>query len=349
MISSLSSIPKPAKLAIAGVTVLLVGFALVHLFITPKAKTPSGMWQQDHRGYRYRNADGSYITKSWATINGKQYYFDGNGYIVVNRWIGDSYVGKDGVKVSNTARPQKNTAKNTQSSQSSSPAKNPNWRSDATGTWYQNPDGSYPTKRWEKIDDKWYYFNDKGYLLTNQWIGDYYVGSDGIMLTSAATPDNYIVDSEGRWIRNINRTAVGVIREALRLHLSRAALMDAMQAKHISYEDSTTATDSLRIDFANHAKVVAQEAIDQGKGYSKRGLIKYLTTGLNQQHPGLRFTEDEATHAVAQVRADYTEQAKKKAHALAAADKKRSKSTIAKLLKDTYYFTQEEAQRGAAQ
>ncbi len=341
------SLPKPVKISLVGVTILSVVFVIIHLFFaltTPKTST--GMWQQDHHGYRYRNADGSYITKTWATINGKQYYFDGNGYIVVNRWVGDSYVGKDGVKVSNTTQPQK-THRTKNQSPSSPSAKNPNWRSDTTGTWYQNPDGSYPTKRWEKIDDKWYYFNDKGYLLTNQWVGDYYVGSDGVMLTSTATPDNYIVDAEGRWIRNINRTAVGVIREALRLHLSRAKLMEAMQEKHVSYEDSTTATESIRIDFANHANIVAQAAINRG-GYSRKGLIKYLTTGLDRQNPGLRFTEDEAKNAVANLNADYIDQAKKKAQSLASANKNLSKSDIAKLLKNTYYFTEEEAQRGSA-
>ena len=68
--------------------------------------------------------------------------------------------------------------------------------------WYQNSDGSYPKNSWKAIYGAWYYFDGNGYMLTNQWIdGEYFVGSDGVMLTNTNTPDGYQVDASGKWIR----------------------------------------------------------------------------------------------------------------------------------------------------
>ena len=64
------------------------------------------------------------------------------------------------------------------------------WKSDNTGWWYQNNDGSYPTSTWQWIDgngdgvSESYYFNENGYLLTN------------------ATKDGYTVNSDGAWTVN---------------------------------------------------------------------------------------------------------------------------------------------------
>lgn len=39
------------------------------------------------------------------------------------------------------------------------------WIKDNIGWWYKNADGSYPKKRWLKLD-AWYYFNENGYAVT---------------------------------------------------------------------------------------------------------------------------------------------------------------------------------------
>lgn len=54
--------------------------------------------------------------------------------------------------------------------------------------------------RWSNIGGKWYYFDNVGYMVHDKWIGDYYLGSDGAMLTSTVTPDGYRVDASGKWI-----------------------------------------------------------------------------------------------------------------------------------------------------
>ncbi|WP_051671520.1 hypothetical protein [Oribacterium sp. P6A1] len=53
---------------------------------------------------------------------------------------------------------------------------------------------------WEYEYGDWYYYDDySGYYLANQWVGNYYLGSDGAMLINSWTPDGYYVGSDGEW------------------------------------------------------------------------------------------------------------------------------------------------------
>jgi len=81
-----------------------------------------------------------------------------------------------------------------------------NWKQDNAGWWYQNADGSYPTNTWKEISGAWYYFEGNGYMAANKWIGNYYVGSNGAMLTNTTTPDGYQVGADGAWVQNQGQT-----------------------------------------------------------------------------------------------------------------------------------------------
>lgn len=52
--------------------------------------------------------------------------------------------------------------------------------------WYRNPDGTYPSGKWQQIDGTWYYFDSKGWMKTG-WIksgGDwFYLKKDGTRKT----------------------------------------------------------------------------------------------------------------------------------------------------------------------
>lgn len=74
------------------------------------------------------------------------------------------------------------------------------WEHNETGWWYQRADGSYPVSAWQNIDDNYYYFDDAGYMVSNCWIGNYYLGATGAMLKNTTTPDGYRVDENGKWI-----------------------------------------------------------------------------------------------------------------------------------------------------
>lgn len=73
------------------------------------------------------------------------------------------------------------------------------WLEDEHGSWYAFTTGEVPVNTWKQIDGYWYYFNESGYIAKEQWIGNYYVGSSGKMLTNTTTPDGYYVDENGAW------------------------------------------------------------------------------------------------------------------------------------------------------
>ena len=58
--------------------------------------------------------------------------------------------------------------------------------------------------QWQYINDYWYFFNEKGYMVTgwvlwnNIW---YYCSDSGAMLTNTTTPDGYRVGADGAWIQ----------------------------------------------------------------------------------------------------------------------------------------------------
>ena len=43
------------------------------------------------------------------------------------------------------------------------------WQKNDKGYWYVRSDGSYPKEQFEKIDGTWYYFDNSGYMLSEQW------------------------------------------------------------------------------------------------------------------------------------------------------------------------------------
>ena len=52
--------------------------------------------------------------------------------------------------------------------------------------WFKYTSGGY-AKHWELLDEKWYYFDDQGWMKSNEWINPdgnwYYLSNDGAMLT----------------------------------------------------------------------------------------------------------------------------------------------------------------------
>lgn len=60
-------------------------------------------WKQESDGrWWYQNDDGSYPVNQWQEINGKQYYFGADGYMLANTTTPDGYqVGDDGAWIQN--------------------------------------------------------------------------------------------------------------------------------------------------------------------------------------------------------------------------------------------------------
>ena len=51
-------------------------------------------------------------------------------------------------------------------------------------------------------DNRWYYFNQKGHLATDEWVDDKYVDYSEKMLTDTWTPDGYYVGADGKWVKD---------------------------------------------------------------------------------------------------------------------------------------------------
>ena len=191
----------------------------------------SGIWSESVQKNRwiasggywwYRHADGSYTASDWEYIDGDWYYFNASGWMVTgwqlirsnwyyfgtsgvlatDRWIGDYYVDASGVWDVNRHRAQ--------------------WIASGGYWWYRHADGSYTASDWEYIDGYWYYFDASGWMTTgwqridgkwyymagngamvsNAWVGNYYLKADGTMATAEWVDEGrYYVDESGLWVR----------------------------------------------------------------------------------------------------------------------------------------------------
>ena len=115
-------------------------------------------WKHDKKGWWIVDNSGWYPKKQWQKIDGKWYYFKANGYMASAEWCKGYWLDKSG------AWTYKLKA---------------GWHKDGTGWWFGNKKW-YAKKQWQKIDGKWYYFDAKGYMVTDQYVEGYYVGADGV-------------------------------------------------------------------------------------------------------------------------------------------------------------------------
>ena len=70
------------------------------------------------------------------------------------------------------------------------------WKQDSTGWWYSTDYGnSYAKGCWKKIDDKWYYFDNDGYMVHDTSTMGWFFGSNGEAL--------YDVDKCNYWGKNL--------------------------------------------------------------------------------------------------------------------------------------------------
>ncbi len=117
----------------------------------PAASFTDDSWMQDDIGWRCKAPDGSWLANTWHQLpyrgTMEWYFFDAQGYMLTgwffhdNRWYYLSPF-KDGTQ----------------------------------GKMFTG---------WHYIDRKWYYFNEvsdglKGALVTDTWVGDYYVNGNGV-------------------------------------------------------------------------------------------------------------------------------------------------------------------------
>ena len=146
----------------------------------------------------YFQGDGSLCRDGVFDLDSNQYYFDANGVMQTNFEYHHRYFGDDGKAVTNQ------------------------WVQFGDKWRYYNDDGAYYVgyfyfiddddelyafdedgyafTGWHDLYDSWYYFSEKGMRLKNQWVdGDqYYVDSNGVMLTNTWIDDSNYVGADGK-------------------------------------------------------------------------------------------------------------------------------------------------------
>ena len=162
-------------------------------------------------GSTYYFDDAGYMVTGWKSIESNWYYFNASGCMVTNAWVGNYYLGSDGVMATKTWIGSYYVDENGLWSPSKWVKQNNKWR-------YRYGDGTYATNKfekisgstyyfdvdgnmvigWQEIDSNWYCFNASGCMVTNTWVGDYYLDFDGKMAISQWINDRY-VGQDGAW------------------------------------------------------------------------------------------------------------------------------------------------------
>lgn len=153
-----------------------------------------GKWVTDSHGKWYQYSNGTYEKSGFKQIDNHTYYFQSNGYVqvgwllsnndwymfdsegvMITGWNGSYYFDENGKMMKNAFTPD---------------------------NYCVGSSGAYLTNCWFKHDGKDYYADNNGHIVKNKWIGSYYLGSDGAMVTNTFTPDGYYCGSDGAYVTN---------------------------------------------------------------------------------------------------------------------------------------------------
>ncbi len=91
------------------------------------------------------------------------------------------------------------------------PEKTTGWVQDADGAWYYLEESRMVTG-WVSDYGRFYYLGTDGRMLANQWVGNFYVGETGAVLTDTAAPDGTRLSANGSRYKG---TGLAVPAEAL--------------------------------------------------------------------------------------------------------------------------------------
>ena len=145
-------------------------------------------------GRYYVGANGAWVKDAkkpevkkngWVKEGNTWYYYE-NGTLARNKWISSTYwVGADGKMAT------------------SSWVDNGRYYVGANGAWVKDAKKPEVKKNgWVKEGNTWYYY-ENGTLARNKWAGNYWLGADGKMATSAWVDNGrYYVDGSGAWVKN---------------------------------------------------------------------------------------------------------------------------------------------------
>ena len=125
--------------------------------------------------------------QGWVKEGSSWYYFN-QGIMVRNAWQGNYWLGLDGRMAI------------------SSWVDNNRYYVGSDGVWVKGAQKQEEKKQgWVKEGNSWYYYN-QGERTKNAWVGSYWLGSDGKMVTGAWVDNGrYYVGDNGVWDRNAKK------------------------------------------------------------------------------------------------------------------------------------------------
>ena len=165
-------------------------------------------------GYYYEN--GQKVVSQFKTIDGKTYYFDWNGNLYTSgTYYIDSdlyYFDADGVMQTNFEYDYYYFGEDGKAVHDQWVQFGSKWRYydgntflhtyfyEMDGNSYAFGDDGYALTGWQNLYGSWYYLNEKGMCLTNQWVdgNNYYVDSDGRMVTNSWIDSENYVGQDGK-------------------------------------------------------------------------------------------------------------------------------------------------------
>ena len=148
-----------------------------------------------------QNKDTVNTAKQGWVQSGNAWYYYNKSSLVVNKWVGNYWLGADGRMVTNAW------------------VDNNRYYVGANGAWVK--DAKHPEEKkqgWVKEANVWFYYNTDGTLARNKWVGNYWLGADGKMATNSWVDNNrYYVGTDGAWVKDAKRPEekkTGWVKEA---------------------------------------------------------------------------------------------------------------------------------------
>ena len=143
----------------------------------------NGLWVQGAKKQEEKK-------QGWVKSGSDWYYYE-NGTLARNKWAGNYWLGTDGKMATNSW------------------VDNRRYYVGSNGLWDKNAKKQETSKStdnkkgWVKSGSDWYYYDDNGALARNKWAGNYWLGTDGKMVTNSWVDNGrYYVGSNGAWVKN---------------------------------------------------------------------------------------------------------------------------------------------------
>ena len=150
----------------------------------------NGRYYVGSNGEWVRNAQKPEEKKQgWIKESNTWYYYNTDGTLARNKWVGNYWLGADGRMATNSW------------------VDNNRYYVGTNGAWIK--DARHPEEKkqgWVKESNTWYYYNTDGTLARNKWAGNYWLGADGRMSKNSWVDNNrYYVGADGAWVKDASR------------------------------------------------------------------------------------------------------------------------------------------------